>query len=91
MDESDDPRVFVVERNENFHKGMRVTTFDKWLIAAIMAVIFFILALPFIFSISNKATGLVGLKTINEQGTPTLTGVLLHTIIFIIVVRFLMH
>lgn len=91
MEESREEGVFVLERNENSNKGMRVSNFDKWLIAGIMAILFFILTLPFIYMITNKATGLVGLHTISKQGVPTLTGVLIHTVIFIIAVRFLMH
>lgn len=92
MSSASDPKVFVIEKKCGpDERGMRVTNFDKWLIAGIIAIIFFVLALPFIFRLTNKATRFVGVRTVYDNGVPSLTGMLLHTIIFLILVRLLMH
>ena len=88
--EEKDPHVIIIDRNME-EKGMRVTNFDRWLISIIIATIFFILALPFIFGMTNKVTKVVGLNTITENGTPSLLGVFIHAIIFLILIRLLMH
>lgn len=85
-----DPQVIIIDRNIE-EKGMRVTNFDRWIIAVIITIIFFILALPFVFGLSNKVTRLVGVNTVNEMGVPSLVGIFIHTIIFLILIRLLMH
>lgn len=84
------PEVIVIERRCD-EKGMRVTGFDKIIISVIIGIIFFLLATPLMFKLSNKATRLIGVKTVNESGVTTTTGLILHTIIFTIIVRCLMH
>ncbi len=90
LEKESDPHVIIIDRNME-EKGMRVTNFDRWLIAVIIAIIFFILALPFVFGLTNKATKLMGFTTVTAEGTPNLVGVIIHTIIFLILIRLLMH
>jgi len=90
MNDEDEPKVFVIDRHCD-QKGMRVTNFDKWVISCIIGVIFFIFCLPFTFRLSNSFTRVFKVRTLSEQGIPTLLGILLHAIIFIVVIRLLMH
>jgi hypothetical protein len=85
-----DPHVIIIDRNME-EKGMRVTNFDRWLIAIIIAIIFFILALPFVFGLTNKVTKVIGVNTVTSNGGPSLVGVILHAVIFLILIRLLMH
>lgn len=90
MSDPNEPKVFIIEKRCD-EKGMRITNFDKVLIAIIIGIVFFVLASPLIFKLSNVGTKLVGFKTINEGGGVTTAGLLIHTIIFIIIVRLLMY
>lgn len=85
-----DPKIFVIDRNCD-EKGMRVTNFDKWTIAGIIAVLFFIFSLPFIYNISNAGAKLIGARTVSKHGCPSIFGILVHAIIFLIIIRLLMH
>lgn len=67
------------------------TSKDKWMAAVIAAVLFFIIASPFLFSVTNSLTSLVGLHTVGETGCPNLGGLILHTIVFIVIIRILMR
>lgn len=87
--EDADPSVVIIERRFD-EKGMRIGNFDKILISVIIGIIFFILASPFIFNLTGKGFGMLGVKMLNEKG-PTTLGLIIHTVIFIIAVRILMH
>lgn len=90
MEDVGNPNVFVIDRQCD-EKGMRVTNFDKWIISGIIALVFFVFCLPFIFRLSNTATSVVGLKTVTSGGKPTFFGIVLHAVIFMVIVRLLMH
>ncbi len=82
------PSILLVERA--FHdKGLRVCSFDRTLIAIIIGILFFLIAMPMAFRLSNRAGGLIGIKTLNKN-TPTLIGMLLHALIFTLIIRMLM-
>lgn len=90
MNSSNKPGLLILEKNPD-DSGSRVTGIDKILVTVIIGIVFFILALPFVFKLSNYGTSIVGVKTVNSHGTPTLLGVFIHAIIFIIIVRLLMQ
>ncbi|MEO7398151.1 MAG: hypothetical protein ABIW84_06265 [Ilumatobacteraceae bacterium] len=73
-----------------FHdKGLRVCSFDRTLIAIIIGILFFLIAMPMAFRLSNTLGGFVGVKTLNKN-SPTLLGMLIHVIIFTLIIRLLM-
>lgn len=82
------PSILLVERA--FHdKGLRVCSFDRLLIAVIIGIIFFLVAMPMAFRLTNGLGGFVGVKTLNKN-SPTLLGMIIHTIVFILIIRLLM-
>lgn len=82
------PSILLVERA--FHdKGLRVCSFDRTLIAIIIGILFFLIAMPMAFRLSNGLGGLVGVKTLHKN-SPTLLGMIIHTLIFIFIIRCLM-
>lgn len=84
--------VILMERQHDPDiDASRISGIDKWMIVLIIAIIFFILVLPFTFKVTNKATSYVRLNTVNIYGVPTITGVIIHTIIFGLIIRLLMH
>lgn len=89
MDE-DNAQVFVIDRKCR-EEGMRVTNFDKWVIAIIIGIVFLVFASPFMFSVSNIAGRRIGLPTTYPSGKATYFGLVLHCFIVIAIVRLLMH
>lgn len=81
--------VVVVKASCDKFSG--VTSLDKWIIAVLIGLLFLALANPFTFRLTNMIFGRLGFPTITNKGTYTLFGVILHTIIFIIIVRLIMH
>ena len=64
---------------------------DKWTIALVSGLLFFLLATPYLFDMTNAATmSLMRLQLTNSKGCPNLAGVMIHAIIFILIVRLLM-
>jgi hypothetical protein len=86
--EREGPSILLVERA--FHdKGLRICSFDRTLIAIIIGIIFFLLAMPMAFRLTNGIGSRIRLPTL-KNGSPTLIGLIVHTIIFIIIIRLLM-
>ena len=69
------------------------TAKDKWIVAIIAGLLFLLISSPFFFSIINKFTSFAffGLNTTDSSGAPNLIGLVLHSLIFIIIVRTLMR
>lgn len=63
---------------------------EKWLIAIMLGVIFLIVAAPLIFKFSNQIFNYINIHTLNPDGRPSVMGWIIHTVIFIIIVRVLM-
>lgn len=63
---------------------------DKWIVSIISGLIFLLIASPFLFSAVNDIVGVVGFKTANS-GCPTIGGLILHSIIFILIIRLIMR
>ena len=67
-----------------------VTSEGKWLISLMSGVIFILLASSFAFDLTQKLIGKpLGWKLV-ASGVPTITGLLLHGVIYTIVVRLMM-
>jgi hypothetical protein len=81
--------VVVVEKPCDRAGG--VSNVDKWIIAAIIAVIFIVLACPLAFRLTNALFSPLGFPTSSKKGRPTLLGLFVHAVIFFVVIRLLMH
>jgi len=88
-DESQSP-IFLLDKKDR-ESPMRVSNFDKYVIATIIGVVFLILSLPFVYRLTNRLFSFSGLRTIKNTGVPNLFGLIVHTIVFILIVRLLMH
>lgn len=83
------PQVVVVEKSCD--KLVGVTNVDKWIIAVILGLVFALLAAPFTFRLTNALFSGFGVPTMDGNGVPTLFGIALHALVFILIVRLLMH
>jgi membrane-anchored glycerophosphoryl diester phosphodiesterase (GDPDase) len=60
---------------------------DKWIIAFILGIMFVLLASPYTFYLSDTLMGCIGVHTVNSDSIPTIFGMLLHGLIFVLLVR----
>ena len=62
---------------------------EKWQITLFSAVIFLLIVNPFTYNLTNRIfSGILG--PIADNGCPTTVGLLLHTVVYILVVRYSM-
>jgi len=67
---------------------MAVSEKQKWIISLYSAVLFVLLVNPIAFRITNYFLGFIGLDTLDiRTGKPTLSGILIHSILFGLIVR----
>lgn len=65
------------------------TSSQKWWASIVLGMLFAILASGSIFQLSNKVCSYANISTYKGEG-PTILGLLLHTIIFTLIVRFIL-
>ena len=61
----------------------------KWYLSLVAGLLFLIIAAPFTFRLTDSLFGLFGLHVV-EDGCPTIAGLLIHTVVFILITRLLM-
>jgi len=67
------------------------TSKDKWIVSIIAGLLFLLIASPFLFSAVNSLTSSFGMTIASKDGCPNLGGLLLHSIVFMLIVRLLMR
>ncbi len=69
---------------------MSVDSFSKWSISIFTGILFIIFAAPVTFNFVQKYIGTPLKQTFVRNGVPTLTGLLVHGLLFALVVKILM-
>jgi len=67
------------------------TSKDKWVVAIIGGLLYLLIASPFLYDAFNRITKIVGLPIASPTGTPTVQGLVIHTLVFVLLVRLLMR
>ena len=68
-----------------------VTNSMKWWLAIFLALLFFVLAFPGTYNLTNSLWSAVGLpRYLSSSGCPTVVGVLIHAAVFGLIVRILL-
>lgn len=67
------------------------TSKDKWIVSLISGLLFLLIASPFLFQFTNGITSSFGLTLASPSGCPNLGGLVLHSLVFMLVVRLLMR
>lgn len=63
----------------------------KWYFTLISVIIFVVVVNPLTYKLVNNTIGkLFGLRIASRNGCPTMTGLLVHTIVFTLIVRYVM-
>lgn len=68
----------------------QVTNEQKWIISLYSGILFALIASPWTFRLVNSLTANY-FHVIDENGCPTIYGLILHTAVFIIIVRIIMQ
>lgn len=67
------------------------TSKDKWIVAMIGGLLFLLIGSPFLYEAVDSLTSSFGMKIANENGCPNLGGMILHSAVYMSVVRLLMR
>lgn len=60
---------------------------QKWEISIFSGLLFLLIANPITFRLVNSLTKLIGFQICNAAGCPNTAGIILHTVVFILLVR----
>ena len=63
---------------------------DKWIISIVLGLLTVIIFSPYLYSITSSLGNTIGLKLADKNNTPTVIGLILHAIIFVVIVRMMM-
>lgn len=66
-----------------------LTNGQKWLVSLYSALLFLLIASPFMYGITGKVSEMVGVAT-SSNGCPNLVGLALHAVVFMLLIRALM-
>ncbi len=66
------------------------TSNDKWFISLVSALLFLLIASPFMYKLTDRLFSLVGLNIADSTGCPTMLGLGIHALVFLLIVRLLM-
>lgn len=64
----------------------KVTSQKKWQISILSGLIFMLISAPYLYKLMTDVTGL----NIANDGCPTMLGLFIHTVVFVLIVRLLM-
>lgn len=65
------------------------TNRDKWIVSIVVGLLFLIIASPFLFNFVNSITEAIGFQ-IADDGKPNIFGLLLHSAVFVVIIRIMM-
>lgn len=82
---------WIEKKREVDPKMLKASNGQKWWMAVIVGFIFFIIASPSFFKITNKLFRLICFPYTYYHGSATLIGLFLHMFIFILVIRFILY
>ena len=66
------------------------TSYDKWFVSLISGLLFLLIASPFMYKLTDSLFSLIGLNLADSNGCPTMLGLVVHSIVFVLIVRLLM-
>jgi len=78
----------IQEVKENCAK--LVTSEEKWSISVVSGLIFLLISSPFLYGLTSSLFECFGLTLASSKGLPTNIGLLVHSVVFILIVRAMM-
>lgn len=71
--------------------GKPFSKLDKFIVSILAGLLFLLFASPFMFTLTNKLLSPVGLTTSSSDGCPTVAGLIVHSVVYIVVTYALMR
>lgn len=77
--------------NNNLNLNIRTNASNsqKWIAAIVAGLLFLLLSSPIAYQFTNALFGAIGLNT-TDGGRPTWGGLIIHSIIFVLLIRLIM-
>ena len=63
---------------------------QKWASAIVFGIIFLLISAPFTYDATDFVASKIGFDTEDDNGKPTLAGLILHAVVFVLIVRLCM-
>jgi hypothetical protein len=64
---------------------------DKWKVSVLSGFIFMLVSSPFLYQMLDKVGAVMNIDIASSSGCPTFVGLFITTVLFVIIVRFLMQ
>lgn len=68
----------------------KLSSSQKWIASLVSAFLFFVIASPMMYKFVNSITTKIGFSTASEDGLPNVGGLILHSLVFLLIIRGLM-
>ena len=69
---------------------MSVSTEQKWQISFLSGLIFLIVSSPMLYKITGNLVKNISDYEIQKKGKPKMSGIMIHTLVFVLITRILM-
>lgn len=73
------------------NKNKSYSDADKWRVSILSGFIFLLISAPFTYDLVDRLLSPLGLNIVNAPGCPSTLGLVVHTVVFILVIRLLMR
>jgi hypothetical protein len=90
--------IHIMDYDADIHHGpgpvqppFVVPSEKKWMYALMAAVLAVLIFSPFAFKLVDNLTSALGFSVANSSGCPTMVGLLVHGVVFLLLVRALMY
>lgn len=67
------------------------TSKDKWIVSIISGLLFLLIASPFLYQLTNIVFSPLGFIMASKEGCPTILGLVVHSLVFLLIVRLMMR
>lgn len=64
---------------------------DKWTASFVLGILFLLVSSPFTYNLTNSITKGAGFEIADSAGCPNLAGLILHTFVFILLLRLMLN
>jgi multisubunit Na+/H+ antiporter MnhB subunit len=83
---------FMMEGKTKAHNCLKpYTSKDKWIVSMVGGLLFLLIGSPFLYEAVDSLTSSFGMKIADSNGCPNLGGMMLHSAVYMSVVRLLMR
>ena len=64
---------------------------DKWIVSIMACLLFLLISSPFLYRVTNSITSSMGFEIASNNGRPNVLGLVIHSVVFLLIVRLMMR